>query len=263
MEALELLQKVTEKVEAIKNDNAIPMRSNKKTGAKSKKEIREQVQAEASSTLKEISQKYGLTCGKWLIFAPPDRIDAIWSGIARSLASGPLTTTSAFSAKVSTSPEHEVPSYQHVICVYVPDVYNKDSVIEVMKVLVRNHGVNLSGVKSDLYTLIGLDSKHPSGVPSTVWKNTALLPESEIKEMKGAYFTELASAKAAEKSDDQKGTTPRKTALKKRKRDADDPFASDDDNGGANVASGSTEGNAREGAEKVERSKTRKGKTRV
>ena len=55
-----------------------------------------------------------------------------------------------------------------------------------MKVLLRNHGVNLSGVKSDLYTLIGqffisdyiprvhyllppgIDSKHPSGIPSTV-----------------------------------------------------------------------------------------------
>ena len=53
-----------------------------------------------------------------------------------------------------------------------------------MKVLLRQHGLNLSGVKSDLYTIIGmmsfipfhcllislegLDSKHSSGIPSTV-----------------------------------------------------------------------------------------------
>lgn len=62
-----------------------------------------------------------------------------------------------------------------------------------MKVLLRNHGVNLSGVKSDLYTIIGqflvfegviylrslsspsgVDSKHPSGIPSTVRANLPL-----------------------------------------------------------------------------------------
>ena len=56
-----------------------------------------------------------------------------------------------------------------------------------MKVLLRNHGLNLAGVKSNLYTMIGmfcmsglqrflstpiafpgLDSKHSSGIPSTV-----------------------------------------------------------------------------------------------
>jgi hypothetical protein len=56
-----------------------------------------------------------------------------------------------------------------------------------MKILLKNHGMNLSGVKSNLYTAIGasnqknfyfteefliidagLDSKHSSGIPSTV-----------------------------------------------------------------------------------------------
>jgi hypothetical protein len=54
-----------------------------------------------------------------------------------------------------------------------------------MKVLLRNHGATLSGVKADLYTMIGvlylldfsdrstpsllgIDSKHSSGIPSTV-----------------------------------------------------------------------------------------------
>lgn len=228
-EASELLQKVTERVEEIKNDRSIPVRSSKKTGAKSKKELREQEQANATVRLKEISQKHGYGCGKWLSFAPSDRVDAIWASIANSLASGPLASTVASSAKVATSPGHETPGYQHVICIYVPDVYDRDSVVEVMKVLLRHHGVNLSGVKSDLYTSIGLDSKHPSGVPSTVWKNTALLPDSEIRELKEAYYAEVMSAKKVEQHTDQnRESAPRKPGYRKRKAETDDPFASDD-----------------------------------
>lgn len=52
-----------------------------------------------------------------------------------------------------------------------------------MKVILRHHGLKLSGAKADLYTaigrsiipygncpygVIGLDSKHPAGIPSTV-----------------------------------------------------------------------------------------------
>ena len=92
---------------------------------------------------------------------------------AASLVSGPLCSTSAHLAKVATSPEQETANFQHLICVYIPDVYDKASVTEVplflalyvewseiysrqvMRVLLRNHGASLSGVKSDLYTAIG------------------------------------------------------------------------------------------------------------
>ncbi|KAH7927469.1 hypothetical protein BV22DRAFT_1127385 [Leucogyrophana mollusca] len=240
-EASSQLKEVSERVEAIKNDAAIPMRSNKKTGAKSKKEVREQVQAEAAEKLKEISIKHGYVWGKWLIFAPPDRVHSIWTSIATSLVSGPLASTSAFLTKVSTSPESETSSYQHVICLYLPDVYDKESVTKVMKVLLRNHGVNLSGVKSDLYTAIGLDSKHPSGIPSTIWRNTTLLKDVEIKELKDAYFADLSSAKAAgaaPKTEEKEGSaekSKRKPVLKK-KAVADDPFRSDDDDDQAKEA---------------------------
>ncbi|KIK90766.1 hypothetical protein PAXRUDRAFT_831416 [Paxillus rubicundulus Ve08.2h10] len=241
VKAATLLQEVTEKVEQIKNDDSIPVRSNKKTGVKSKKEVREQVQAEAIEKLKEISKEHGYVCGKWLIFAPSDRVDLIWAGISSSLVSGPLSFTSAFCAKVSTSPQNEVPGYQHVICVYIPDVYDKESVTEVMRVLLRKHGANLTGVKSDLYTVIGLDSKHPSGISSTVWKNTTLLKDAEMKELKDAYFAELTASKAAAstqagatKKSKQVGGKPR--FLKKNVKD-DDPFASDDEGGAKQLSS--------------------------
>ena len=48
-----------------------------------------------------------------------------------SLVSGPLAQTSAFLSKVSTTPKSPGQSYQHVICVYLPDVFDKDEVTKV------------------------------------------------------------------------------------------------------------------------------------
>ena len=50
---------------------------------------------------------------------------------AASLVSGPLHSTPAYLAKVATTPGQEIANYQHVICVYIPDVYDKASVTEV------------------------------------------------------------------------------------------------------------------------------------
>ncbi|TCD64554.1 hypothetical protein EIP91_003911 [Steccherinum ochraceum] len=237
-EAKKYLEEVTEKVESIKNDDAIPVRANKKKGTKSKKEVREEVQNEATEKLKDISVKHDFVSGKWLIFAPSDRVDMVWSTIATSLVEGPLSTTCVDLAKVATCPRTETPNYQHVLCLYMPNVYDKDAVLEVMKVLLGKHGMNLMGVKSNLYTAINLDSKHASGVQSTVWRNSALMKDAEMKELKDKYFADLNAAKSSEPKPDAEKEKPKakestaatksKPKLKKKAVD-DDPFASDDD----------------------------------
>ncbi|KAM5542934.1 hypothetical protein V8D89_003318 [Ganoderma adspersum] len=237
-EAAEYLAGVTERVEEIQNDDSIPVRANKKKGLRSKKELREEVQAEATQKLKDISVKHRYVSGKWLIFAPPDKVDMIWSSVANSIVSGPLSTTSVFLAKVATSPQNDTPNYSHLICAYMPDAYDQGSVAEVMKVLLRNHGMNLMGVKTNLYTSIGLDSKHPSGVSSTVWKNTALMKDTAIKALKEEYFSGLNAAKsaaaeeaAAKKAEGGAASKAKPKPKLKKKAGADDPFASDDDDG--------------------------------
>ncbi|KAA1470567.1 hypothetical protein DENSPDRAFT_797907 [Dentipellis sp. KUC8613] len=252
-EATELLKEVTEKVEKIKNDSSIPVRSSKKTGAKSKKEVREAEQAAATEKLKEISIKHGFIGGKWLIFAPSDRVDMVWHTVATSLVSGPLADTSAYLAKVATCPQNETPHYQHVICIYIPDVYDKDAITEILRVLLRQHGITPLGVKSNLYTSIGVDSKHASGIQSTTWKNTAVLPDAEIKALKEEYFSALNAAKEAKKEPSPEKASKEETEAKddvessakpvkakpkpklkpKKKAGADDPFASDDDEAGS------------------------------
>ncbi|KAJ7244150.1 hypothetical protein B0H12DRAFT_811022 [Mycena haematopus] len=226
-EGTELLEAVSERVEEIKNDASIPARSSKKTGAKGKKEVREEAQAEATEQFKKIATKHGFVSGKWLSFAPADKVDVIWSNLATSLVEGPLAATCAFRAKVATSPA-DGNATQHLICIYMPDVYDKDAVTEVMKVLLRSHGMNLSGVKSNMYTALGIDSKHPSGLPSTIWKNAALIPDSESKALKEAYFDGLA--KKAPKADKPAGDAKAKAKPQLKKKQAEaDPFGSDDE----------------------------------
>jgi hypothetical protein len=41
------------------------VRSSKKTGAKSKKEVREEAQVDAATKLKDISVEHGFVDGKW------------------------------------------------------------------------------------------------------------------------------------------------------------------------------------------------------
>ncbi|KAK7691741.1 hypothetical protein QCA50_005141 [Cerrena zonata] len=237
LEAAEkILQDTTEKVESIQNDASIPTRANKKKGLKSKKELREEAQHEASEKLKEVSVRHGFVSGKWLIFAQSDKVDFIWSTIATSLIEGPLSKTNAYLTKVATSPKNEEPHHQHLLCLYLPDVYDKDNVTEVMKILLRNHGLSLSGVKSNLYTEIGIGSKHPSGIQSTIWRNSALMKETEIKALKDAFFAELNASKATEADNPiatavaSTSAAPSKTKTKpKKKADNEDPFASDNE----------------------------------
>ncbi|KDQ20000.1 hypothetical protein BOTBODRAFT_27407 [Botryobasidium botryosum FD-172 SS1] len=220
-EATKALEETAKRVEEIQNDDAIPLRSNKKKGTRSKKELRDEATSQASSRLKEIALKYNHTTGKWLIYAKPDLIDAIWSKLAVSVASGPLSSTPVFSAKVSTSPKNDAgPNYQHVICVYLPNIYDESAAREVLRILVREHSTP-SAAKPDLYTGIGLDSKHRSGVRSTVWQPKELIDEKELKEMRDAFF---ASLKAG--TDTAGGTS--KGPLKPKATDKkDDPFGSD------------------------------------
>lgn len=149
-----------------------------------------------------------------------------------------------------------------------------------MTVLIRNHGFNLSGVKSNLYTTlspsfftnvslrvltchpqklianihlvfspqyVNLERKLLNLTKCQIWKTTALMKESEMKELKDAYYKELEDGKAggsapAEKESAQSEelaaasaassalAKPKASKLVKKKKQSDDPFASGSDN---------------------------------
>ncbi|KAJ7125084.1 hypothetical protein C8R44DRAFT_619316, partial [Mycena epipterygia] len=180
-----LLREVTERVKGIKEDASIPVRATKDT--KNKKKVQEEVQAEATEKLKEIATKHGYLLGKWMLFASENQVDFMWSDLATSLVSGPLAATSVFLGKVATSPLNRKGSGRS-ICLYVPNVYDRDALIEapadtpqIMKVLGRHHGIYPGSIKSNMYSILGIDSKHASRIQPTTWKNAALLPAKEFK----------------------------------------------------------------------------------
>ncbi|KAG8955619.1 hypothetical protein FRC04_007610 [Tulasnella sp. 424] len=248
LEGVMKLTETAEKVEAIQHDASIPVRANKKTGAKSKKEVREEIQAEAKDALRAIAQKHRFTNGKWLCYGNTGNIDGIWAKLARSIAAGPLSTSSARLGKVSTAKRGEGAD-SHVICLYLPDIFDETAARDVLKILIQEHGVIPSGAKPDLYTHIGLDSKHKSGIRSTALRDSHDASKATaFSKSKGKTPEPKAENEKADEVDpsDHKSRTsdtkkkpaspPQKVKPKAqpRKEDDDDdkpsnPFASDDD----------------------------------
>ncbi|KAJ1306015.1 hypothetical protein OPQ81_010729 [Rhizoctonia solani] len=225
--AHKILEEYTGKIAAIQKDESIPVRANKKKGLRSKKEVREEVAAEATETFKRLSRESKLTCGKWLFFVQAEQVDGVFSRMAHDLVTGALSKTPAFCLKVATTPTDVLPNHRYLICLYLPDLYEKAAVTEVLRTVCQSTGVRPNSAKTDLYTIIGLDSKHPSGIKSTIWNPTDLVPDVELKSLTDAYWSEVAKKAATRDS----GTTSKategdkkKTTKRPRKESEDDGF---------------------------------------
>jgi len=79
--------------------------------------------------------------GKWLIFAPRSRVDALWSTVKVATEQGCL----GFAAKVSTALPGGYAPGRHVICVYTADFRNRSDVARVLA------GLRAAGVSGRLY----------------------------------------------------------------------------------------------------------------
>ncbi|KAF9517631.1 hypothetical protein BS47DRAFT_468098 [Hydnum rufescens UP504] len=190
-------------IEEINNNPSIPARSSKKTGAKSKKEVREALSASSARELSDIAIKHEFTSGKWSIFMKSNTIDDAWKKVAQSLISGPLSETPAYLVRASTSPANEASSSAsppHVLSVQIPNILDKDEATNVLRVLLRNHGFSAPTAKPDLYSAISLDSKHKSGIRSTVWQVKELVGENEIANLLKEYTSRQGEAKARQKA---------------------------------------------------------------
>lgn len=58
---------------------------------------------------------------------------------------------------------------------YVNNLYDKEAATKVLVSLLKDHGLEPSAAKTDLYTVIGIDSKHPSKLRSTIWRVSELV----------------------------------------------------------------------------------------
>ncbi|KDN47906.1 hypothetical protein RSAG8_03326, partial [Rhizoctonia solani AG-8 WAC10335] len=201
--AHKLLESYTGKIASIQKDESIPVRANKKKGLRSKKEVREEVAAEATEKL---------------FFVQAEQIDGTFSRMARDLVAGALSNTPAFCLKVATTPAGVLPNHRYLICLYLPDLYDKAVVTEVLRTVCQSTGVRPNSAKTDLYTIIGLDSKHPSGIKSTIWNPTDLVPDAELKALTDAYWSEAAKKAAGDSESTSKPAEINKKKPTKRPR---------------------------------------------
>ncbi|EJU04990.1 hypothetical protein DACRYDRAFT_104882 [Dacryopinax primogenitus] len=140
--------------------------SDSSTGLHGKHELREEIREQTVLGLRRLCENTGLTSGKWVFFVHRRSVTWVWKKIALSLVQGDLKETPAFAAKVSTINV----GHTHIICLFLPDIFDKDAVGQVLDVLTTKVQVIPVVVKPDLYTYIGLYTKHPSGIRPSLWQ---------------------------------------------------------------------------------------------
>ncbi|BGP25805.1 translation Initiation factor eIF-4e-like domain protein [Rhodotorula toruloides] len=173
-----------------------PVRSNKAKKLRSQKELREEEYVKFNEEVAKIAKECGIITGKWLFYPTPESVDILWSKIVKALAveDGVLAQTGAVhTAKVSTTPGD---SGSYVICVYCDDSWDKETVGKVFKTLVEDLNCVSSAYKIDAFTILGIDSKHPSGVGSSLYGKNDFMTREEIDES----LSRASKAKAAKKN---------------------------------------------------------------
>ena len=97
-----------------------------------------------TADLDELARLFNELTGKWMVFAAPGQINALWSRIATATHAGTL----GISAKVS--PEND--SGSHVICIHTQD-YTDEIDVDRVRGGLRRLGVKWRiGYKPDIYT---------------------------------------------------------------------------------------------------------------
>ncbi len=100
-------------------------------------------------------------CGKWMVYIPIDRVDAVWSIVRDAIVVGELGRA----AKVATMAENSRTVYKdkRVLCVYT---YDSDDLEDLKRVLVRMRelGINQEAwYKEDRATRAGQYSSNSNG----------------------------------------------------------------------------------------------------
>lgn len=99
----------------------------------------------------------------------------MWGLVARSVAYGPLRDAGVRCAKVAPCQPGAGDEGVHALIVYVDNLYDKEETMRVLVSLLEDHGLEPGANKTDLYTLVGLDSNHPAKLRSTIWKPVDLI----------------------------------------------------------------------------------------
>ncbi|BGP49542.1 hypothetical protein JCM10450v2_005434 [Rhodotorula kratochvilovae] len=176
-----LVDKMMDRLEEIKE--TAPVRANKSKGLRSQKDLREETHADFHAKVKALAQKHKILTGKWLFYPAPENVDFVWSKLVHAIAEadGVLAKTGAVHcAKVATVLKGDGERSSYVVCVYVDDSWDEKAVGDAFKVLVKDLSMTSQAYKPDALTLLGIDSKHPSGIKVSLYGKTTFMTKEEL-----------------------------------------------------------------------------------
>ncbi|EDR08219.1 uncharacterized protein LACBIDRAFT_297648 [Laccaria bicolor S238N-H82] len=147
----------------VDNDRAVKMEDEESLDRDGLSTAWDKICAEGPVTLSQIdklAEEFNVLWGKWLVFVPTDRVDALWGRIVKATLAG----TMGCSAKVSPCDEGN-PRYRHVICVYNSDYRSKAEVDKLRDGLRRLGVKERIGYKPDIYTYCRIYMGNSWGIP--------------------------------------------------------------------------------------------------
>ncbi|CAO1636025.1 unnamed protein product [Parajaminaea phylloscopi] len=190
--------------ETIDHDDRIPLRQSKAKGrskAQRKKALTDRLGAEV---LPSLAQEGGLDGGKWLFFKDEAYVDGTFRALAHSIVDGPLSKTRAnvHTVKVSCC-DRLRDGKEYLIALHFDDIWSAETAREVAETVIRHHSQFSRACKTDLYSVLEIDSKHWSGLSSSLYNLNTLVPQDVQKELKEAYQEDKALRNSKSRSPEQ------------------------------------------------------------
>jgi len=113
--------------------------------------------------VEDISRKYNVLCGKWMLFPGTNEVDQMWNKIGKAIQT---YTLSCHGAKVSPRNNN---NDTHLICVYTSNYLNKEDVMLVREELRKMGFSRPLPYKADIYTHLNIYSGNSWKIPVSVY----------------------------------------------------------------------------------------------
>lgn len=235
-QAKKILDELVRRLEDIEKNDDIP-RVKSRTSGPSKKMLKDSSVEKCENALRNIGLR-NWPSGKWMFFEGAEYVNIVFGKLAQSIIDGPLSklkNARCHSIKVATADSLRFDNgrpgqgSRQLICLYFDNIWSKEDATEVLECIVKEHGQIPNSAKADLYTMINLDSNHPSKIRSTLYRPAEIFTWEQMREWQSEFFEALKKNRTGNKDfsksparSNKPDPEPTGSATKKRKYGLED-----------------------------------------
>ncbi|GAA6028852.1 hypothetical protein JCM8097_007432 [Rhodosporidiobolus ruineniae] len=167
-------------------EETAPVRGNKASGTKSQKALRENEHAKFHHHVRELAATHNVHGGCWITFLNNDEVDDAWERTLLELVgpNGRLRQAGANYAKCSTTGGKNFP---YTISIFARDEEDVVSVETIFRVCAELGGFSPTSFKTCAFTLLGINSKHPSKIAVSKYSQLTFMTRPELDAAKRDY----------------------------------------------------------------------------